>query len=81
MMKRLHSLQKNGFEITVTGINACLECNDIQIKKHVDSCHSVKLPVLLTVLLLGGATLLPMLIKTQFNILFKKPIQHSSKIL
>ena len=36
---------KSLFEIPVTGINHYLQCNDIQIKKHMDSYHSIKLPV------------------------------------
>ena len=36
---------KQFFEIPVTGINRCLQCNDIQIKKRMDSYHSIKLPV------------------------------------
>ena len=36
---------KSFFEIPVTGINRCLQCNDIQIKTHMDSYHSIKLLV------------------------------------
>ena len=38
-------LIKSFFEIPVTGINRCLQCNDIKIEKHMDSYHSIKLPV------------------------------------
>ena len=38
-------MQNHFFEIPVTGIDRCRECNDAQIKKHMDSCHSVKLPM------------------------------------
>ena len=38
-------MQNHFFEIPVTGIDRCRECNDTQIKKYMDSCHSVKLPI------------------------------------
>ena len=38
-------LIKSFSEIPVTGINRCLQCNDIKIEKHVDSYNSIKLPV------------------------------------
>ena len=36
---------KSFFEIPVTGINRCLQCSDIKIERHIDSYHSIKLPV------------------------------------
>ena len=36
---------KSFFEIQVTDINRCLQCNVIKIEKHMDSYHSIKLPV------------------------------------
>ena len=36
---------KSIFQIPVTGINCGLQCKYIPIKKHMDSYHSIKLPV------------------------------------
>ena len=36
---------KSFSEILESGTNGCLQCNDIQVKKHMDSYHSIKLPV------------------------------------
>ena len=35
------------FEIPVTVINRCLQCNDIKIKRHMDSYHSINFLCLL----------------------------------